>query len=260
SRYSHRVSRYSNFVSPDSLLLSRYSSVVSRYSYALSRYSHCSSPHSNPVSRYSCFLSTDSYFLSRYSNSKSTEGPPEGRNHLILVKTGQNRRSSAATAIGYSRERNFIALSMRWAARRKIRRHNPTDHAKPAPGMSQTHWTGACYDSFRHEPIPRYPSRLGFRHEGGWGSITSWAPRSDEEKNMNRLPRMTVMILLLFLAGTATAQVSIKQLSNECSKSMSTPQLVDGKIKIVGEEMDPFCRGYLLGVYDVITAAGEVKN
>jgi hypothetical protein len=71
---------------------------------------------------------------------------------------------------------------------------------------------------------------------------------------------MTVMMLLLFLAGTATAQVSIKQLSNECSKSMSTTQLVDGKIKIVGEEMDPFCRGYLLGVYDVITAAGEVKN
>lgn len=59
--------------------------------------------------------------------------------------------------------------------------------------------------------------------------------------------------------GDLAGEVRIDDLMSACSKGSPVVERVEGRMQIVGEQLDPFCRGYLLGAYESMLAEGELK-
>lgn len=67
------------------------------------------------------------------------------------------------------------------------------------------------------------------------------------------------LVLPLVLAGgAAQADVSGRQLVDKCKEKTPVMQRVDGKLTVVGERLDGYCEGYLLGVYGALVQSGII--
>lgn len=66
-------------------------------------------------------------------------------------------------------------------------------------------------------------------------------------------------VVVVLSTRSAHAETSITQLIGQCEEKMAVYERVDGKLKVVGERLDSFCEGYLLGAYETMAVAGEVK-
>jgi hypothetical protein len=73
------------------------------------------------------------------------------------------------------------------------------------------------------------------------------------------LARIAVGFALVCFADAPLAdQVTVSELLNSCSKKTEVWEKVDGKLERVGQRLDSFCEGFLLGAFSTLLLEGKV--